>query len=186
MEMELKKMPKRNPPTAYIAKPNHATNKTAANLQAADCYEERGEAMLSKHEEQASRLEILENEKRVRNPGTTFHQFGSSEAAEARGRFSSISNPTVIGSTPTPASAYPAAFLQHDPVPDEPKLGVDINAMEPVGEPHELRASIASLGPSTHSAKATPNPASGEPSTPPNTPLADAGLGFSRKTFRRL
>jgi hypothetical protein len=151
---------------------------------------------LSKHEEQASRLEILENDKALRgasSQGSSFAQFAASEASTPLGRFSAISNPTVIGSTPTPASAYPAAFLQHDPVPDEPALGVDINAMEPVGQPHELKASIASLGPTPAQAspgrsslissfvQETPN------SSPPETALAGEELGsFSRETFRRF
>ena len=128
--------------------------------------------MMSKHEEQNDRLEILENEKRLRDQGSTYMAHTHNDAG---GRFSAISNPTVIGSTPSPASAYPAAFLQHDPVPDEPSLGVDINEMEPVGQPHELKAT---LGRSV-SAEATPSP-----SLQVVPPLHE-GLGFSQRAFRR-
>lgn len=130
--------------------------------------------MLSKQAEQLERREVLEND--LREQCSSFSQFAQSEAAEARGRFTAHEKSTVIGSTPTPASAYPAAFLQHDPVPDEPALGVDINALEPVGQPHELKAS--SLGPSLP-AKALPSPSSQAP------PLANEGLGFSSRTYRR-
>jgi hypothetical protein len=149
--------------------------------------------MLSKHEEQLERRETLENDRRVREQGTTFTRFAQSEAAESRGRFTAHDTSTVIGGTPTPASAYPAAFLNHDPVPDEPPLGVDINEMPTCGEPHELAASISRpLGPSMQ-AKATPNPAAPHDASPHAPPSSSAlvggrvaGLGsFSSRTYRR-
>jgi hypothetical protein len=63
--------------------------------------------MLSKQIEQADRLEVLENEKRLRNQGSTFSQFAESEASTPLGRFNAISNPTIIGSKPSPATQYP-------------------------------------------------------------------------------
>ena len=114
---------------------------------------------LSRHEEQNDRLEVLENEKRLREQGSTFLSHTHNDIG---GRFAAISSPVVVGEKQIPQ--YPAAFLQHDPVPDEPALGVDVNALEPCGEPHELRASIASLGPSLPpSAQETPDPAPGPP-----------------------
>ena len=85
---------------------------------------------LSRHEEQNERLEILENEKRLRDQGSTYMAHTHNDTG---GRFSAVSNPKVIGSTPNPATAYPRAYLNHDPVPDEISLGVDINKVEPCG-----------------------------------------------------
>jgi hypothetical protein len=135
--------------------------------------------MLSKQAEQLERREVLEND--LREQCSSFSQFAQSEAAEARGRFTAHEKSTVIGSTPTPASAYPAAFLQHDPVPDEPALGVDVNALEPTGEPHELKARPAPLEPSC-----LPSPAQALPSRSQAPPLANERLGsFSFRTYRR-
>jgi hypothetical protein len=149
--------------------------------------------MLSKHEEQSERMEILRNEKRLRNQGSTFSQLAESDATTPLGRFSAISSPHVVGSESIPK--YPAAFLQHDPVPDEPKLGIDINEMPTCGEPHEIRASLASLEPaspgrSSHHSSAQetqPNPVPhAPPPTPPETGKRAAELGsFSSRTFRR-
>jgi hypothetical protein len=69
--------------------------------------------MLSRHEEQNDRLEVLENEKRLR--ASTLSQFAQSEAAEARGRFTAHEQSTVVGGSAIPK--YPAAYLNHDPVP---------------------------------------------------------------------
>ena len=91
--------------------------------------------MLSKHEEQQERLDVLKNEQRLRNQGSTFSEFAQSDAATSRGRYGAISSPQVVGQQAIPN--YPAAFLQHDPVPDEPSLGVNINEMPVCGEPHE-------------------------------------------------
>lgn len=129
--------------------------------------------MLSAQIEMEEKREVLANERRLREQGSTLSQFAQSEAAEARGRFTAHEQSTVVGASSVPK--YPAAYLQHDPVPTEPSLGVDINEMEPTGQPHELRASIASLEPSVSSAQATPS-ASG----------AQAGAeGFSSRTYRR-
>ena len=137
--------------------------------------------MLSKHEEQAERRETLENDRRVREPSGTSASGGSTFLSHTHndvgGRFSAISNPTVIGSTQVPN--YPAGpNWCADDQGLEPPFPVDISAVEPVGEPHEIRAS--SLGPSEHSDQATPNPSSQVP------PLAAEGLGFSQRAYRRF
>ena len=92
------------------------------------------------HESQAVRRRVLRNDRLVREQATTFHQFAAVEAEEIRGRFGSTEKATVIGSTPAPD--YPAAYQQRDPVPTEPPLGVDVNALEPTGELHEIRQSL--------------------------------------------
>jgi hypothetical protein len=131
--------------------------------------------MLSKHEEQAERLEVLENEKRLR--ATTLSQFAQSEADIDRGRFTAHERSTVVGATPIPKYEG-APNWAHDPVPTENPLGYSINEMDTTGQPYELRAS--SLEPSSLSPAQgnSPNPA------PPQTPLT-AGLGFSSRTYRR-
>lgn len=85
--------------------------------------------MLSKQEEQAERLEILENEKRLK--GSTYMAHTHNDTG---GRFSAVSNPKVIGSTPNPAPHYPAgnAWAAADQG-TEPSLGVDINKVERCG-----------------------------------------------------
>jgi hypothetical protein len=148
--------------------------------------------MLSKHLDQLDKQEQLDNERRLRNQASTFSQFAQSEAAEARGRFTANEKSTVVGSTPTPASAYPAGpNWTCDPVGPEPSLGYSVEDHEPAGQPHELRAShdvrphpeLLSLLP----AQATPNLAIDEaPLPPPGVEHASAGLGFSSlKMFRR-
>jgi hypothetical protein len=59
---------------------------------------------LSRQEEQNDRLEVLENEKRLK--GATLSQFAQADAAEARGRFTAHEQSKVIGSTLVPQ--YPA------------------------------------------------------------------------------
>jgi hypothetical protein len=149
--------------------------------------------MLSKHEEQAERLNVIENEKRLRNQGTTFSQFAQTDAATSLGRFSAISNPVVVGEKQIPK--YPAAYHQHDPVPDEPPLGVDINAIEPVGEKFEVEQSLSVDGQSPlelvslpFSAQATGSEPLAEPgerndaSLPPGSVRSPT---FSSRTYRK-
>ncbi len=135
--------------------------------------------MLSKHIEQLERLEITENDKALRRTSSQGSTYMAHTHNDTGGRFSAISNPTVIGSEPIvryPQLPASSPWAGPDLVPTEPPLGVDINEMDTTGQPHEIRAS--SLEPSTPpSAKAAPNPA------PAQTPLT-AGMGSSR-TYRR-
>jgi hypothetical protein len=132
--------------------------------------------------------DVLRNDRRVREQGSTFSQFAQSEADTPRGRFDAHEKSTVIGSEPLPR--YPqlpasSPWAGPDLVPTEPALGVDVNALEPCGEPHELKA----IEPPSLPASARPNPAP-QHATPPTPPLAGehvAGLGpFSSRVFRRL
>ena len=65
---------------------------------------------------------------------------------ELGGRFAKLTPTTVTGSTPThqyPKLPADSPFNQAATmVPDEPPLGIDINAMEPVGE-HFERGDVA-------------------------------------------
>jgi hypothetical protein len=142
--------------------------------------------MLSRQEEMEDRKEYLENEKRLRAQGTTFARFAQSEAGEARGRFAAHEQSQVVGATPIPKYEG-APNWAYDPVPQENPIGVDINALEPVGESfeiarsHELKAISPPLSPSLPSvAKATP------PARPQVPPLARRAGGLSSSsTYRR-
>ena len=85
---------------------------------------------------QAERRRILENDRKA----STYSRVAQSEAEDlAGGRYAAMGKPSVTGSTP--AIRYPAqppnSPWHHDPLPPEPPLGIDVNAMEPVCEAHE-------------------------------------------------
>jgi hypothetical protein len=157
--------------------------------------------MLSKQEQQQERLDVLRNEQRLRDQASTLSQFAESDAATTLGRFSAISSPVVVGANAIPK--YPAAYLNHDPVPDEPCLGVSVDAMEPVGENHELKATVPSdLGPSLLGAQAPPGlsvastqetssarPDAAEHGDPLASPPPGSAAGrrsFSPRSYRRF
>jgi hypothetical protein len=99
--------------------------------------------MLSRQEEQSERREVLENDKRVREQGSTFLAHTHNGAG---GRFAAISSPTVIGAEATPKYPQGPAWCA-DQTGIEPPLNYSVNALEPCGEPHEVRASIHDLNP---------------------------------------
>jgi hypothetical protein len=101
--------------------------------------------MTSRSDEQKLRRETLENDKKVREQGTTFHQFAESEANEPRGRWAATNEATVIGEVPIPPYTAGANWCS-DPCGDEPPLGYAIDEqLEPVGTPQEIEASIKKL-----------------------------------------
>jgi hypothetical protein len=126
--------------------------------------------MLSRHEEQNDRLEVLENEKRLR--ASTLSQFAQSEAAEARGRFTAHEQSTVVGGSAIPK--YPAAYLNHDPVPQEPSVGYRINDLNPTDPPTEP-SDLASAVP----------PPSVEQGNVGDPALSPVGSPISSRTYRR-
>ena len=84
---------------------------------------------------QAERRRLLANDRRV----STYR-----EAAQASiddfcgGRYATIGKPTVTGTAPISYPRQPEGSpWASDPTGDEPPTGVDINAIEPVGEKHE-------------------------------------------------
>jgi hypothetical protein len=90
---------------------------------------------------QKKKREILKNDAKVR---ATYRDFAQSDPElELGGRFAKVTPSTVVGAAPvTSVPRQPEGSHWHsDPMPMEPPLGLDINAVEPVGEPHELRAS---------------------------------------------
>ena len=91
---------------------------------------------------QAERRRILDNDRKA----STYSRVAQSEAEDlAGGRYAAMGKPSVTGSTP--AVRYPAqpanSPWHRDPLPTEPPLGVSVEEMKPVGEPHEVRASEA-------------------------------------------
>ena len=132
--------------------------------------------MLSRQEELAERRAVLENDKRSREQGSTFLAHTHNDVG---GRFTAHERSTVIGSTPTPASAYPAGpNWTCDPVGPEMPLGYSIEDHEPVGQPHELRANVRPLE-QPQAQGNSPNPAldNANPTPPPGVERSRAGLG---------
>ena len=92
--------------------------------------------MLSKQEEEQERRETLENDRKVLERGSTFHQHAQAAANDlGGGRFAGVNPTTVVGSEP--AIKYPAASSTWQiQLPDEPPLGFDNPALEnPTGVP---------------------------------------------------
>jgi hypothetical protein len=88
---------------------------------------------------QQEKREVLRNDQRVRE-GATYHSVAQASIDDERGGRYAISDTeqTIIGSSPIAYPQQPATSPWHrDPVPDEPPLGYEIDAMEPVGEIHE-------------------------------------------------
>jgi hypothetical protein len=57
--------------------------------------------MLSKQEEEQERRETLENDRKVLERGSTFHQHAQAQAAEmSQGRFAAMGKPHVVGVRP--------------------------------------------------------------------------------------
>jgi hypothetical protein len=159
--------------------------------------------MLSSQIDQQERKEILRNDQRVREQGSTFHAFAQADA-ELPGRFGAISKTQIVGANALPI--YPAASAhQYDPCGPEPALGFSVEEMIPVGSdcssqgpgPAEATtgqgvahaAGLSALGPvvSVLPAQVTGAPVSvGVALTP--TPLGgSAGASFSsRRSYRRF
>jgi hypothetical protein len=90
---------------------------------------------------QSERRETLENDQRVQRDTLQFRT-SADLGLENTGRYAKPF--AVTGQTPTPQ--YPAGpNWAPDPVGVEPPLGIDVNAMEPVGEVGEVQASIDRL-----------------------------------------
>jgi hypothetical protein len=91
--------------------------------------------------------EISQNEKREVMKNDRLNTYQAHAAAsideERGGRFSVQTKPTVIGQSPISYPKQPpnSPWASDDLLGPEPPLGIDINAMQPVGEPHELKAS---------------------------------------------
>jgi hypothetical protein len=97
--------------------------------------------------ERQERVETLRNDARLRQQpqGTTLSQFAQAEANLDLGRFGTLGNPHVTGSTANPNYPAASAPFQYDPCGPEPSLGVDLNFVEPCGTPAEVAASLDQL-----------------------------------------
>jgi hypothetical protein len=87
---------------------------------------------------QAEKLAALHNDRRVRD--ATFADVVDLYSPSPGGRFATLALPTV--EVPRLPEGSP---WHHDAVGVEPPLGFSVNAMEPVGEPHEVEAAARRL-----------------------------------------
>ena len=94
---------------------------------------------------QSERRAILRNEREV----GTYHAFAAGEAGVVGGRFAARERSAVTGATPVPQ--YPTlpanSPFATEPVGQERPLGFPIDEMQPVGEPHEMAASLGEVNP---------------------------------------
>ena len=86
----------------------------------------------------------------------TYHGVAASSVDDERGgRYATEgSRQTVIGSSPIAYPQQPStSFWHHDPIGTEPPTGYSVDAIDPVGEPHEIKASERASPPSPASAE---------------------------------
>jgi len=84
-----------------------------------------------------------QSERRAVLKAGTYHQFATSEADAVGGRYAAQSKARVVGSASFEYPALPVSSpWANDPVPPEAPLGVDINAVEPVGTHAEIEHSL--------------------------------------------
>jgi hypothetical protein len=89
--------------------------------------------------EQAERREVLKN-----NNATTYHAMANLDTSLG-GRFGKADIVTGDEASPQYPRLPASSPWAGDPVPPEEPLGLDVNAMEPVGTPTEIERSLASL-----------------------------------------
>jgi hypothetical protein len=82
----------------------------------------------------------MTSKKPERDASTYFSRTLADQALELGGRFSATA--AVVGSTPNAGALYPAASVPNADVGAEPPLGESVEAVEPVGNPAEVAASI--------------------------------------------
>jgi len=114
---------------------------------------------------QQEKRNVLKNDKLVRD---TYHSRALADAElEFSGRFKATGKPTVSGSEPLVRYPLQATSPWNDAgVPPEPPTGYAIDQLEPVGENHEVQASLNA--PSSPLARvATGDGASASPDHPP-------------------
>jgi hypothetical protein len=98
------------------------------------------------HEKLAPLFERNDQLQRDRDPASTLLAFAESEAGSISGRWRSNQKSRVLGAKEE--ALYPnlppsSPWSSPDPSGLEPPFGIDINAVEPVGEYGEIEASIA-------------------------------------------
>jgi hypothetical protein len=131
----------------------------------------------SDQEDQAEKRRVMLQDADVRananrNGDTgTFLSHAQAQADEInQGRFAAIGKPSVIGSTPTPATAYPAASAAHQvELPPEPPLSFENPALEsPTGLPSPVDSPALDDAPTVFPSveqHSSAGPSSSDPST---------------------
>jgi len=148
--------------------------------------------MLESQIDQHERREVQRNDQLVRRQqGGTFHQHAVADAATPHGRFTQVNAATVVGATAVPQ--YPAASSAHQiQLPDEPPLGLDNPALEPVASPSAQATGPTSDGDappaSTGEQRAdvgSPSQTGGPPEGPNPSLQGQRGLAGSPSRYRR-
>jgi hypothetical protein len=132
----------------------------------------------SNQDDQADRKATFENDRRVREQGSTLHDHArASIDDEAGGRFAKVSPSTVIGSTPLPR--YPqlpsGPWSGEDLVGTEPPLGFRVDDMVPLERaPVPPVAASEATGPTADAP--VPSPCGDAPvgPLPPTPPMGTA------------
>jgi hypothetical protein len=135
--------------------------------------------MLSRQQDQQERLEVIENDKRLRgsSSGSSAREgsstFFSQTHNEVGGRYAAISSPQIVGSTALPKYEG-APNWANDGVPNEPPLGFDNPALNPSAE-LEPPAALATTNPGREVNTSVSHVAS----------IDRSGLVLSSRTYRR-
>ena len=96
---------------------------------------------------QDEKRQVLENDRRVRERGTTYSTFAQALADEDRqGRFQTVNQTTHTATNPVYPEQPANSPFHRDPVPDEPALGFSVEDHEPVGTHSEIQRSLEKLG----------------------------------------
>jgi hypothetical protein len=90
--------------------------------------------------DQSERREVLDNDLRLQR-GSTYHSHTNIDE-EAGGRFARQQPMLTVGAAPVPLYPGSVPAWTQDRGPDEPPLSFSVDAQEPVGEPHEIEASL--------------------------------------------
>ena len=139
--------------------------------------------MTQADEQRERRRQMAEDQRRL----STYRDHAENDPElQLGGRFAKVTPTTVVGAASGPV--YPrlpsGPWAEGDPSGDEPPLGLDINAIEPVGEKFEQIASDPSSGflPSQTDGGAPPS-ALAEPA---NAAVAPATAADVRRPFFRI
>jgi hypothetical protein len=121
----------------------------------------------------AQKLAALHNTLRLRGerPATTYHQLANADLEDQGGRFAAERS-----SSPTYPSQPPESPWSGDPSRIEPALGIDVNALDPVGEAFEIEQSL----------RGTTPVASGEAAVAPSVSFPSDVVATPAPKLRRL
>jgi len=80
---------------------------------------------------------------RRRTRGLTFHDVALGEAGTVQGRFASVAKTQVTSGVFEYPKLPASSPWSTNPLPEEPPLGFDVNALEPTGTAAEIEQSMA-------------------------------------------